>query len=99
MTDSPQILVPYDKREAITLRVAAEISGRSESTLRSWCQNYHLGRRVAGGPWMVSRVALAMFLDDDASALRAYLAGDRASELIAPYFRRTNVPMPQHARA
>jgi hypothetical protein len=30
---------------------------------------------------MVSQVALAMFLDGDHKALRAYLAGDRSSEL------------------
>ena len=35
---------------------------------------------------MVSRVALAMFLDGDIKALRAYHAGDRESEL--PYLRR-----------
>jgi hypothetical protein len=91
MTDNPQILIPYDLREAITLRQAAEIAGRSESTLRSWCQCHCVGRRVGGGPWLVSRVALAMCLDDDARALRAYLTGDRESDLVAPYFRRAGV--------
>jgi hypothetical protein len=95
MTDNPQVLIPYDKQEAITLRQAALIAGRSESTLRSWCQCHYIGRRVAGGPWMVSRVALAMFLDDDARALRAYLAGDRESGLVAPYFRRAGLCQPQ----
>jgi len=91
MTGSPQVLIPYDRREAIALRQAAQVAGRSESTLRSWCQTHYIGRRVAGGPWMVSRVALAMFLDDDARALRAYLAGDRASELVVSYFRRAGL--------
>lgn len=91
MIDHPRVLVPFDKREAITLRQAATIAGRSESTLRSWCQVHFIGRRVGGGPWMVSRVALAMFLDDDARALRAYLAGDRESELVASYFRRAGI--------
>jgi hypothetical protein len=44
---------------------------------------------------MVSRVALAMFLDDDASALRAYLAGDRESGLVMSYFRRAGLCQPQ----
>ncbi|RTL81894.1 MAG: hypothetical protein EKK29_17230 [Hyphomicrobiales bacterium] len=91
MLDEPKVLVPYDKREAITLRTAAEIAGRSESTLRSWCQNDFIGRRVAGGPWQVSRPALLMFLDDDRKALRAYLAGDRESEIVLAYFRRAAV--------
>jgi hypothetical protein len=95
MTDNPQVLIPYDKQEAITLRQAALIAGRSESTLRSWCQCHYIGRRVAGGPWMVSRVALAMFLDDDARALRAYLAGDRESGLVMSYFRRSGLSQPQ----
>lgn len=87
MMDNPRVLIPYDRCEAITLKQAARIAGRSESTLRSWCQCHYIGRRVAGGPWMVSRPALQMFLDDDARALRAYLAGDRESELVASYFR------------
>jgi hypothetical protein len=38
--------------------------------------------------WSVSKVALAMFLDGDLKALRAYHAGDRTSDLVAPFFRR-----------
>ena len=58
----PQILIPYDRREAISLRKAAEISDRSETTLRAWCEKYLIGRRIVGGPWQVSRVALEMLL-------------------------------------
>ena len=85
---SPQILVPFDKREAMTLRAAAELAGRSEGTVRMWCERYGIGRRVAGGPWAVSRVALAMLLDGNAEALAAYHAGDRHGPLVAPYFER-----------
>jgi hypothetical protein len=46
------------------------------------------GLRLGGGTWSVSKVALAMFLDGDAKALRAYHAGDRSSEMVAPYFER-----------
>jgi hypothetical protein len=35
---------------------------------------------------MFGRVALAMCLDDDPKALRAYLSGDRESELVTKYF-------------
>ncbi len=31
------ILRPFDRREAITLRTAPGIAGRSESTLWPWC--------------------------------------------------------------
>jgi hypothetical protein len=83
-----KILSPFDKRECISLKTAATIAGKSESTLRAWCDEHGLGRRIGGGTWSVSKVALAMFLDGDQKALRAYHAGDRESELVAAYFRR-----------
>jgi hypothetical protein len=82
----PMVLVPYDRREAITLHIAAKIAGKCETTIARWCGVYHLGRRIGNGPWQVSRVALRMFLDGDAEALRAYLRGDRTSLLVSPYF-------------
>jgi hypothetical protein len=89
MADEPKVLIPYDNREAISLRLAAGIANRSQSTLRSWCQNRHIRRRIAGGQWSVSRVALTMLLESDAKALKAYLDGDRSSELVLGYFRRS----------
>ena len=59
----------------MTLRDAARLAGKSEGTVRKWCQQHDIGRRVAGGPWCVYRVALAMLLDGNADALAAYLAG------------------------
>jgi hypothetical protein len=47
-----------------------------------------IGRRIGGGTWAVSKIALAMFLDDDMVALAAYQAGDRTSDLVSPYFER-----------
>jgi hypothetical protein len=61
---------------------------KSESTMRGWCDEHGLGRRIGGGTWSVSNVALAMFFDGDMKALRAYHAGDRTGELVAAYFRR-----------
>jgi hypothetical protein len=63
-----KVLTPYDPREGISLAVAANRAGKSESTLRNWCVQHGLGRRVGGGVWVVSQVALAMFLDDDRNA-------------------------------
>jgi hypothetical protein len=56
--------------------------------MRAWVEEHGLGRRIGGGTWSVSRVALAMFLDGDDRALRAYHAGDRNSELVMVYFQR-----------
>jgi hypothetical protein len=84
----PKVLIPYDRKEAFSLAHAAEVAGRSVGTIRNWCIMHSLGRRVGGGPWEVSRVALAMFLDADESALRAYHAGDRSSEIVVGYYRR-----------
>jgi hypothetical protein len=89
--DDRKILSPFDKRECINLKEAASIAGKSESTMRGWCEEHGLGRRIGGGSWMVSKVALAMFLDGDVKALRAYHAGDRESELVASYFRRAGI--------
>ena len=86
---SPKVLVPYDRREALSLREAARLAGRCESTVRGWCGQFDIGRRIGNGPWQVSRIALAMFLDGDGDALRAYLSGDRTGALVEPYFARS----------
>jgi hypothetical protein len=83
-------LVPFDAREAITLKVAAAIAGKSEGTIKNWCLNHGIGRRI-GGVWAVSRVALAMFLDGDHRALAAYLGGDREGRLVVIYFERAGL--------
>jgi hypothetical protein len=90
-TDERKILSPFDIRECICLKDAAAIAGRSESTLRAWCNEHGLGRRIGGGTWSVSRVALAMFLDGDTKALRAYHAGDRIGAVVMPYFERVGM--------
>lgn len=84
----PHVLRPYDRREALSLRRAAEIAGRSESTVRSWCAVHDIGRRVANGPWQVSAPALRMLLDGNGKALAAYLAGDRISSNVVAYFEQ-----------
>jgi hypothetical protein len=83
----PQILLPFDIREALTLREAAAIAGRTPVTIRTWCSIYDLGRRI-GGQWCVSKVALAMYLDSNREALRAYLSGDRENDAVLEYFER-----------
>jgi hypothetical protein len=60
-----------------------------------WCIQRGLGRRVRGGKWVVSKVALAMHLDGDASTLAAYLAGDRSGPAVKAYFDRCEVPLPK----
>jgi hypothetical protein len=82
------ILVPFDRREAMSIAEACRIAGKSESTMRSWCVRHGLGRRVGDGPWVVSRVALAMFLDGDYEALARYHRGERAGASLQPYFAR-----------
>jgi hypothetical protein len=84
----PRPLIPFDSREAVSLPQASKIAGRSESTMRTWCHRYHIGRRI-GGVWAVSRVALQMVLEDDPDALALYHRGLRAeSEPVAWHYRR-----------
>ena len=79
-------LVPFDVRERVSLAEAAAIAGKSESTIRTWCIERGIGRRVGNGTWAVSCVALQMFLNGDLQALRAYLSGDRKGEAVRSYF-------------
>lgn len=88
MTMAPQILIPFDRREALTLRQAAEISGKSVETIRRWCALHDIGRRI-GGQWAVSHPALLMMLDGDRRALADYLNGERDGPTVRAYFERT----------
>jgi len=83
----PHVLIPFDLDEAVTVAQAAQIAGRTAVTVRTWAAVHDLGRPI-GRRWMVSRVALAMHLDGDREALKAYLAGDRESALVTNYFER-----------
>jgi hypothetical protein len=84
----PRILIPYDNLEAVSLSIAARLASKCERTVRNWCGEFGLGRRI-GGHWAVSRVALAMYLDGNKDALAAYHDGARGHcELVAEYYRR-----------
>ena len=87
-SDERQILIPFDRRECLTLRQAAEIAGKSETTMRGWCEESGLGRRIGGGVWSVSKVALAMHLDGNLKALREYHSGNRSDPRVVSYFER-----------
>jgi hypothetical protein len=85
-------LRPYRREEAMEVHLAAIETGKTERTIRNWCRDHGIGRRnLAGGPWSVSRVALAMFLDGNANALSAYLMGKRQSGLVRPYYERAGL--------
>ncbi len=92
MAVSAEPLVPFNRREALTLAEAVKIAGRSASTLRNWCTDYRIGRHVCGR-WMVSHPALLMLLDADRTALEAYLNGERGGD-VAAYFDRAGVLAP-----
>jgi hypothetical protein len=66
---------------------AATIAGKSERTLRNWCVEHGIGRRIAGGAWAVSRVALQMVLEGDLDGLSAGNAREGTIKQ-APYGRR-----------
>lgn len=85
------VLIPFDRQEGLSLGEAAGVAGKSVGTVRNWCVERSIGRRVGGGTWVVSKVALAMFLDGDDVALAAYLSGDRNSEMVTSYFLRFNL--------
>ena len=84
-----QILRPWNRREAITLRQAAAIAGRCPETMRLWAEK-GLGRKILG-QWAISHPALLMKLEDDEVALKAYWRGDRTGPLVRPYFERVGL--------
>jgi hypothetical protein len=88
-------LRPCIRGEVITIKEATDIAGRSESTTRNWSNQRGIGRRIAVGKWDISRVALAMLLDEDDLALKAYLMGDRTSERVKTYFDRYGISLPK----
>jgi hypothetical protein len=98
MSDTPRVLIPYDRREALSLRQAAEISGKSVETVRRWCSLHDIGRRI-GGQWAVSHPALLMWLDGDRRALADYLSGDdRTRPTFRIYFERAGLCREQNGR-
>jgi hypothetical protein len=89
--EARQVLVPFDPREAMEVSAAARFVNKSNGTIRGWCENYALGRKI-GGVWHVSRVALLMFLDGDTAALVAYHGGAAASnEAVMRYYARAGL--------
>jgi hypothetical protein len=90
MSETPRVLIPFNRREALSLKQAAEISGKSVETVRRWCSLHDIGRRI-GGQWAVSHPALLMMLDGDRRALTAYLAGDRDGPSVRAYFERARL--------
>ena len=87
------ILTPYDPAEAISITEAAARAGKSDRTIRNWCLDHHIGRKIAG-QWAVSAVALDMLLGGDDDGLQAYLAGDRSTAHVASYYAARSIPLP-----
>ena len=90
MNQQPQVLIPFDRREALTLEQAAEIATVSVATVARWCVQFHIGRKI-GKQWRVSRVALQMYLDDNGPALMAYLDGKRDEMRVTIYFAQVGL--------
>lgn len=91
MRPVPQVLIPWIPEEAISVAQAAVIARKAPRTVREWAARHDIGRRIVGGDWMISHVALLMLLEGNATALARYLAGDRQSQDVASYFSRLGV--------
>jgi hypothetical protein len=82
------VLVPFDPREAMTTGAAAKIAGRDAHTIRNWCIESGIGRRVAGGPWAISRPLFFMFIEGRRRELAEYFDGLPLSQVHVEYFER-----------
>jgi MerR HTH family regulatory protein len=47
----------------MSVSAAAKRAGVSPRTIRLWCENDGIGRKILGSSWRVSRVALQMKLE------------------------------------
>lgn len=86
----PIVLIPYDRRECLTVEQASAIAGRTTETVRRWCDRFAIGRRICGR-WAVSHPALLMLLENNRQALAAYHLGHRQNPVVAAYFARAGV--------
>jgi hypothetical protein len=82
------VLVPFDPREAMTVDAAAKIAGRNARTIRNWCIESGIGRRMAGGPWAISRPLFFMFIEDKRRELTDYFDGRPLTQVHVEYFER-----------
>jgi hypothetical protein len=89
-TGTSHTLNPFTLEERISVRDAEEIAKVTDRTIRNWCIRYGIGRRIAGGRWAVSQVALHMLLDGDLKALAVYRDNGlrRSYERVAKYYQR-----------
>jgi hypothetical protein len=89
----PQVaLMPYDPCEVYTLASAAKRAGKVANTIKNWCENDGIDRRI-GGRWAVSKVALEMFFEGNRPALNLYLSGNREHCDVVAYFDRLGIPL------
>jgi hypothetical protein len=96
--DEPQVLKPFSRAESRTTEEAAAFCGRTRRTMRNWCTQYNLGRRI-GGAWVMSIVALDLFVNDEQEALRHYLSGDRRHPTVVAAYERHRVSVPKRSQA
>lgn len=84
-------LVPLPFCDKVDVRAASQLAGVSGQTVRRWCDRYGIGAKPSGDGWdrwayEVSLPGLRMVMTQDWTALEAFRAGDRSSELVARHF-------------
>lgn len=85
---SRHVLVPFDPREVTTVSACARMVDYDPATVRRLVGQYELGRRLGAGPYMVSKVAWALFVNGDWDGLHAYHVGDRQYQSVRREFVR-----------
>ena len=81
--------VPIADGETVNIKSAARIANVSPDTVGRWCRVFGIGRQPSPGSiWRVSLPALRMVVACDDTALEAFRAGDRRSELVARYLEQ-----------
>ena len=95
---SRHILIPYDKREGMSVAAAADLAGYSPAHVRRLIARWDLGRHLGRGTWRVSRVAWRLFLDNDGEGLRAYHEGRRDHPSVRAAFAAIGISVDDGSR-
>ena len=88
---SRKVLMPFRAEEAMGVAEASLMAGVTQQTIRVWCDQHCLGRLV-GGRYRVSKIALAMWLDNDLDVLSHYHNSDLQHPDVQAYFTRCGLP-------
>ncbi|PWI54811.1 hypothetical protein B5K03_08815 [Rhizobium phaseoli] len=72
--------------EAVNVKRACELSGKTDRTIRDWCRQFGIGGAMAGSQLRISAPGLMMVVHGDVAALEFLRQGNRSHPRVLRYF-------------